>query len=156
MKSNNKLIIFLLAMLLITPPLRAVERTHWDAMKGNYNGIITITINSGKQVKGFGSVSFAPTAVTFAGVSYLRGDVKEVAIRRPRPDCCEALAVGVLPLAILIGSIGNREIAKEDIALIVALSPVIVGAAAVTGPPWLVMEGIRRLKPTKVLYDVVP
>jgi hypothetical protein len=62
MKSNNKLIIFLLAMLLITPPLRAVERTHWDAMKGNYDGIITITINSGKQVKGFGSVSFAPTA----------------------------------------------------------------------------------------------
>jgi hypothetical protein len=125
-------------------------------MKGNYDGSITITINSGKQVKGFGSVSFAPAAVTFAGVSYLRGDVKEVVIRRPRPDCCEALAVGVFPLAILIGSIGNREIAKEDIALIAAVSPVIVGAAAVTGPPFLIIEGFRRLKPAEVLYKVGP
>jgi hypothetical protein len=31
-----------------------------------------------------------------------------------------------------------------------------VGAAAVTGPPLLIIEGIRRLKPAKVLYDVVP
>jgi hypothetical protein len=156
MKSTNKLIVFLLPMLLITPALRAVEPTHWDAMNGNYDGSVTITINSGKQIKGFGSVSFAPTAVTFAGVSYSRGDVKEVVIRRPRLDCCEALAVGVLPLAIMIESIGHREIAKEDIALIVALSPVIVGAAVVTGPPLLIIKGIRRLKPAKVLYKVLP
>jgi hypothetical protein len=102
MKSNNKgtsrkLATFLLPMLLVTPAVQAVGPTHWAEMNGNYEGSIAITANSGKQVKGTGSVFFAPGAVTFAGVSYLRGDVKEVVIRRPRTVCCEPLGDGVLP-----------------------------------------------------------
>jgi hypothetical protein len=161
MKSNNKgtslkFAVFLLPMFLITPAGQAVEPTHWDAMKGNYDGSITITANSGRQVKGTGSVFFAPDAVTFAGVSYSRGDVKEVVIRRPRTWCCEPLQSGVLLLLLVVGSIGDHDFSKDEIPVFIALSPVIVGAAAVTGPPLLIIEGIRRLKPAKVLYDVVP
>ncbi len=156
MKSNNKLILFLLPMLLITPALRAVEPTRWNAMNGKYDGSITITANSGKQVKGTGTVVFAPAAVTFAGIAYPRADVKEVVIRRPRPFCCELLLAGVWPLWLVLDSIGDHALPIAAIPVIVALSPVIVGAAAVTGPPWLVIEGIRRLKPAKVLYKVVP
>ena len=154
MKTNNKAV-FLLSMLLIVPTLRAVEPTHWDAMKGSYSGSITITSNSGKLVKGTGSVLFTPAAVTLGGVSYMRGDVKEVVIRRPRTECCGLLLAGVWPLWLVVESIGDPGFPKA-IPVIIAFSPVIVGAAAVTGPPLLIIEGIRRLKPAKVLYDVVP
>jgi hypothetical protein len=76
-------------------------------------------------------------------------------IRRPRQFCCELLLAGVWPLWLVLDSIGDPAFPKA-IPVIIAFSPVIVGAAAVTGPPWLVIEGIRRLKPAKVLYDVVP
>jgi hypothetical protein len=50
----------------------------------------------------------------------------------------------------------KSEIDKKAIPLIIIVSPVFVGMAAVTGPPLLLIEGIRRLKPAKVLYKVVP
>ena len=116
----------------------------------------SITTNTGKQFKGTGSVLFTPTAVMFSGVSHLRGDVKEVVIRRPRTVCCGALGLGVLPLALVVGGIGDPDFPKSALPAIIIFSPAIVGMAAVTGPPLLIIEGIRRLKPAKVLYKVVP
>jgi hypothetical protein len=75
---------------------------------------------------------------------------------QPRDVCCEPLAVGVLPLVLLGLGIRNHDVPKDAIPMIIIASPVIVGMAAVTGPPLLIIEGIRRLKPAKILYRVVP
>lgn len=145
-------------ILLLAPALRAAEPTPWDTMKGAFAGSITVTTKTGKKLKRTGAVSFSASAVTFegTGVTVLRQDVKEVVIRCPREICCDFLASGVLPLFLLLSSIGSPEIDKEAIPIIIIATPVIVGAAAVTGPPLLIIEGIRRLKPAKVLYRVVP
>jgi hypothetical protein len=155
MKAHTKLFLSVLPVL-FAPALYAAEPTHWDTMRGTYGGDITVTVNSGKHVKGHGSVFFAPDAVTFAGVSYLRADVKEVVIRQPRGTCCEPLAVGVLPFLLLVEAIAKHEVPKDSLPFLIIISPVIVGAAAVTGPPLLVIEGIRRLMPAEVAYSVVP
>jgi hypothetical protein len=153
---NIKISALVLSMILLAPTLRAVEPTPWDSMSGTFTGTITVTPSSGKQLKGTGSVLFTPSAVTFAGVSFPRQDVKEVVIRRPRKFCCESFALGLFPLVLLGEGILNRDIPKDAIPIIIIASPVIVGMAAVTGPPVLIIEGIRRLKPAKVLYKVVP
>jgi hypothetical protein len=82
--------------------------------------------------------------------------VKEVVIRRPREMCCGGLVDGVLPLFILMDAIRSHEIGKDIIPMIMIAAPIIVGMAAVTGPPLLIIEGMRRLKPAEVLYKVVP
>jgi hypothetical protein len=146
----------MMSMLLLVPALRATEPTPWDAMKGTYSGDITITANTGKQFKGAGSISFTPDAVNFAGVSHLRRDVKEIMIRRKRTFFCEPLAIGVMWLVWGVQAIGERDLPKSDLSAILLFSPVIVGMAAVTGPPLLIIEGIRRLKPAQVLYRVIP
>jgi hypothetical protein len=149
----------LLSAVLFAPALRAAEPTPWNFMTGlTRTGAVTVTTKTGKKIKRTGQVSFAASAVTFVetGFSVLRQDVKEVVIRRPRGACCDALASGVLPLILLVSSIGSPEIDKEVIPLIIIASPIILGMAAVTGPPLLVIEGLRRLKPTEVLYRVVP
>jgi hypothetical protein len=146
----------MMSMLLLVPALRATEPTPWDAMKGTYSGDITITANTGKQFKGAGSISFTPDAVNFAGVSHLTRDVKEIMIRRKRTFFGEPLAIGVLPLLWVVEGIGDPNFPKSAIPVVVLLSPVIVGMAAVTGPPLLIIEGIRRLKPAPVLYRVIP
>jgi hypothetical protein len=155
MKAQTKLFLFALPMLFAST-LGAIEPTQWDAMRGTYAGDITITTNSGKQVKGKGNVVFALDAVTLARVSYSRADVKEVVIRRPRGTCCDSLAVGVLPFLLLVEGIAKHDIPKDSLSFVIIISPVIVGAAAVTGPPLLVIEGVRRLIPAEVAYRVVP
>jgi hypothetical protein len=145
-----------LLILLLSPVLYALEPTPWDEMTGPYTGAVTITTKTGKQSKGTGSVLFNPTVATFAGVSYCRRDVKEVVIRQQRGVCCEALAIGTLPLVWMVEAIAHNQLSKETLPIILIASPVVVGMAAVTGPPLLVIEGIRRLIPTKVLYRVVP
>ena len=96
MKAHTKLFLFALPILFAFN-LAAAELDPWDTMQGRYGGDITITPNSGEQVKGHGSVFFAPDAVTLAEISYSRADVKEVVIRQPRGSCCDALAWGVAP-----------------------------------------------------------
>lgn len=145
-----------LPIILLASTLRAVDPTPWDRMSGTFSGTITVTPSSGKQLKGTGSVLFTPSAVTFAGVSFPRQDVKEVVIRQPRKFCCESAGLFLLPLDLLVEGILNRDIPKDAIPIIIIASPVIVGMAAVTGPPVFIIEGIRRLKPAKVLYQVVP
>jgi hypothetical protein len=146
----------IMSMLLLAPVLRAADPTPWDSMSGTYSGAVTISTNTGKQFKGTGDVLFTPDAVNFAGVSHLRRDVKEVVIRRKRTFFCEPLAIAVLPLLWVVEGIGERDFPKSAIPVIVLLSPVIVGLAAVTGPPLFIIEGIRRLKPAQILYRVVP
>jgi|SRR5579863_6566469 hypothetical protein len=153
MKTNTKVLLFIL---LLASTLGAAEPTHWDSMRGTYAGDITITTNSGKQVKGKGNVVFVPDAVTLARVSYSRANVKEVVIRRPRGICCDTLAWGVLPFFLLVGGIRDHDIPKDSLPYLIIFSPVILGAAAVTSPPLLVIEGIRRLIPAEVAYRVVP
>jgi hypothetical protein len=145
-----------LPTVLLAPTLRPAEPSPWDTMSGTYTGTITVTASSGKQLKGTGSVLFTPSAATFAGVSFPRQDVKEVVIRRPRNFCCESVGLFLLPMALLVEGIQNHDIPMKTLPIIVIGSPVIVGMAAVTGPPVLIIEGIRRLKPAKVLYKVVP
>jgi hypothetical protein len=155
MNAHTKLFLFALPMLFAFN-LDAAKPDHWDAMLGTYSGDITITTNFGNQTKGKGSVFFASDSVTFGGVSYLRGDVKEVVIRRPRGSCCDALAWGVVPFFLFVGGIADHDIPKDSLPYLIIFSPVIVAAAAVTGPPLLVIEGIRRLIPAEVAYRVVP
>jgi hypothetical protein len=147
MKAHTKLFLFVLPILFAFN-LAAAALDPWDTMQGRYGGDITITPNFGKQVEGHGSVFFAPDSVTFAGIAYSRADVKAVVIRQPRGSCCDALAWGVAPLVM--------GIARHDILFLVIFSPVIVPAAAITGPPLLVIEGIRRLMPDPIAYRVVP
>jgi hypothetical protein len=153
-----KLAVSIVPMLLLAPALRSAEPTPWDTMRGAYAGTVTVTTKTGKVMKGAGGVSFSPSELMFpgTGVSVPRQDVKEVVIRRPREICCEALAVGILPLMFLLEAIGSRGLDKEVIPVVIIASPIIVGMAAVTGPPLLVIEGIRRLKPAQILYRVVP
>jgi hypothetical protein len=122
-------------------------------MGGTFTGTITITPKKGQKFKGIGSVLFTTSDVTFAGVSFARQDVKEVVIRRRRNACCEPLVLGIIPLVLFV-----ERIRKHDLSLpmIISVSPFIVGMAAVTGPPLLVVEGVRGLKPAKVLYKVAP
>jgi hypothetical protein len=155
MKAPTKLILFALPILFVST-LDAAEPTPWDTMQGRYGGDITITPNSGKQVRGHGSVFFAPDAATFDGVSYLRGDVREVVIRRPRGTCCDSLALGVVDFVFLVKAIVQHKLQKDSLPFLIMVAPVIVGAAAVTGPPWLIIEGFRRLIPAEVAYRVVP
>jgi hypothetical protein len=155
-RMSLKSAVSVLSMLMLTPVLRATELTPWDAMRGTYSGDITITANTGKQFKGTGGVFFTPDAVNFAGVSHLRGDVREVVIRRPRTVCCEPLAIGIAPLVLVAQAIGGPDFLKSAIPAIGFFSPVILGMAAVTGPPLFIIEGIRRLKPAQILYRVVP
>lgn len=113
MKAHTKLVLFVLPMLFVFN-LDAAEPTHWDAMGGTYGGDITVTVNSGQQVKGHGSVFFAQDVVTFDGVSYSRADVKEVVIRHPRESCCDALAWGVVPFFLFVG--GIRRLIPAEVA----------------------------------------
>jgi hypothetical protein len=153
MKAHAKLFLFALPILFAFN-LAAAAPDHWDMMQGTHGGDITITINSGKQTKGHGSVFFAPDAVAFAGVSYSRADVKEVVIRQPRGTCCESLALGVItPFLLLMGRIVDHD---NPTPYLVIFSPVILGAGAVTGPALLIVEGIRWLMPGEVAYRVVP
>jgi hypothetical protein len=165
MKSHTKntplkLVVSLLAMLLLAPALRSAEPTPWDTMKGTFYGSITVTTKTGKKLKRTGTASFSATSMTFEGISVPRQDVTEVVIRRQREICCGRLAVGIVPLLFVLSSIGSAEVYEDDkkvvIPMIIILSPVFVGMAAVTGPPLLIIEGIRRLKPAKILYRVVP
>ncbi len=150
------LVVSVLPMVLLAPMLRAAELTPWDAMRGTFVETVAITTNGGKHVNGTGDVFFNPTSVAFAGVTYSRRDVKEVVIRRRREACCEPLLTGALPLILLVGGIADHSLPRDTLPLIIAVSPVVVGMAAVTGAPLLIIEGIRRLKPAKVLYRVVP
>jgi hypothetical protein len=56
----------------------------------------------------------------------------------------------------MIGGIEAHSIDKGAIPGIIIASPVILGAAAITGPPVLLIEGIRRLKPSQTVYRVIP
>ena len=154
---QRKISALALKIILIAPALRAVELTPWDAMKARYSGAITVTTKAGKRLKSNGPISFTPTAVLFGQVtSVSRQDVKEVVIREEREICCDALVLGILPLVALVDGIRNHHLAKDTFPLIIIYAPLSVAAAAVTGPPLLAIEGIRRLKPSKLLYKVVP
>ena len=59
-------------------------------------------------------------------------------------------------LAFLWRGCGRAPFGAARFQMIILLLPIGIGMAAVTGPPLLVIEGVRRLKPTKVLYKVVP
>lgn len=128
-------------------------------MTGTYKaGIIELTTKAGKRVNRTDAVSSTASDVTFfhTGLSVPRRDVKEIVIRSRRDACCESLALGVLPLVLLAQGIRNHDLPKDTLPFIIVVSPEIVGMAAVTGPPLLIIDGIRRLKPAKVLYKVIP
>jgi hypothetical protein len=152
-----KIRVLALPLVLLAPALRAKEPTPWDRIGETYiAGAITITAKSGKQVKGTGSVRFGPHAVEFGGIAYPRQEVKEVVIRRHREAGCGSLALGLLPFLLLVDGIRNQDIEKGALPAIVIFISVIVGMAAVTGPPCLLITGIRNLKPAQLLYKVVP
>ena len=161
MKANtpcSRIVRGLLALSLIpfTPLLRAADPTPWDDMQGNYSGAITVIPKNGKSLKATGTILFTSSALTLAGNTIPRQDVKEVVIRRPRQVCCEELLAGIFPLALVLSSIGSSDFPKSAIPIIIIGSPFILGAAAVTAPPFFLIEGIRRLKPAEIMYRVVP
>jgi hypothetical protein len=82
--------------------------------------------------------------------------VKEVVIRRHCDACCDVLVLGFAPLGGLVEGTVQHDIPKDEIPIFVIDSPAIIGMAAVTGPPLLIIEGLRRLKPAKILHKVVP
>jgi len=138
--------------------LRASDPTPWDSMT-EASGAVTIKLKTGKTVKRTGKVVFTASDVSFSwpSLSVPRQQVKELVIRSPRPDCCQPLWTGVGLLLFDLAGIAESP-SVPSIAEGILFLPVGLAAAAVTGPPLLVIESARRLfmKPTKLLYNVVP
>ncbi|HUA21619.1 MAG TPA: hypothetical protein VMB25_22900 [Bryobacteraceae bacterium] len=147
-----------LGLTLTSPALRAADATPWDTMKGRYGGIITVTTVNGRKWKHTGTALFSASEVTLLGtaISVPRAEVKEVVIREWRSECCDPLVLGVLPLLVLLHGAFHHNIPKDTLPYLPLTAPLALGIAGVTGPPLLVIEGARRLKPAKVLYRVVP
>jgi hypothetical protein len=70
--------------------------------------------------------------------------------------CGLGAGVRAAPLGLMLEGMAQRDIPKDEIPIFVIDSPAIIGMAAVTGPPLLIIEGIRKLKPAKILYKVIP
>ena len=156
MKININASIAVALSFTLLAPLRASDPTPWDSMNKAF-GVVTVEMKTGKTLKKTDNVTFTRSAVLFlsTGFSIPRQEIKEVVIRQQRQVCCDALVAGVLPLALVFGGMGDAP-SPESIPLIIVWAPLAIGMAAVTGPPLLIIEGIRRLKPTKLLYRVIP
>lgn len=143
------------AILLGAATLYAGQPTPWDDMIGRSStGSITVTTLAGKKLTRIGTASFSESDVHFgyAGPPVARQDVKEVVIREIRKPCCEPLMWGMAPLFMLVGDIPDGSVPKWTLIFL----PVAVGMAAVTATPVLAIEGVRKIKPAKLIYRVVP
>ncbi len=132
-------------------PLHAVEPTPWDSLNKAY-GVVTVKMKRGENLKRTDFVTFTATDMSFAqaAISIPRQDVQEVLIREVQKE----------PWGWLL----NRQVlhsylftggTRFDLNALILL-PIGLSLGAVTLVPWIAYEGARRLKPTKVLYKVVP
>jgi hypothetical protein len=146
--------------LLLAPGLLAVETRAWDEMIGTYeHGDVTVVTKAGKKVRYRGGTWFRGSMIQVAaGHGIPRGDVREVVVREVRQDCCEALQLGAEIGVVLVAGlfVHPKETWQTVGPLILIFLPISVVSTAVTGPPLLVVEGVRHLKPAGILYRVVP
>jgi hypothetical protein len=136
--------------LLLVPAARAVDVTPWDAMPAGVEGSISVKLKSGKKLKSEAAY-FSAATITLDGSVIPREEVREVTVRAVRSTCCDVLWLGAEGVALGVGEMAGGE-AAFGFAITLISAPI----AAVTLPPALAIEGIRRLKPAKVLYKVSP
>jgi hypothetical protein len=118
---------------------------------GASRAILPVGVQGWKKHKAR-SAEFTPSEVTLMplGESFSRTDVKQVVIRANRGFCCDAIHWPEAPF--LFGDILDGP--AGAVALIV-LVPVEAGLIAISLPVAAV-QGIKRLKPAEILYEVVP
>ncbi len=111
----------------------------------------TVATKAGNKYTGNNGLTFSNTGVTIDGTFIPRGDVKEITIRQNRGlICCDGLALGLAPL--YFAYIGLKEDSSpKNIFAAIPLAAIGVATAAVTGPPFLAIEGISHLRPAKVI-----
>jgi hypothetical protein len=154
---SHSLLVGILSVVIFAPSLFAIETTPWDAMLGaSYNGTATVTTQQGEKLKAPEGVVFSQSTVRSARFSVQRQDVKEVVIRARRDLCCGSLGLAIVPFFYLVETIQGHVSPDIDRKAVLIGAPLIIGVAAVTAPPLLAIEGLRRLKPAKVLYRVIP
>jgi len=145
--------LFLLGLSL--PTAQAKKPTRWDYLTSSTPifGSVTVIAKNGKKYKD-NSVAFSPSSLTLysRGDSIPREEVKEVVVREPRDRCCARIKLPIAPIELAIlagdGTVGT-------VIFLIILSPLEAGFIAAT-PPAVLVEGIRHLKPRRVLYKVVP
>ena len=77
--------------------------------------------------------------------------MEEVTVRQSRGlICCDGLALGLVPLYILYTSL-KEESRPKDILAAIPLAAIGLATAAITGPPFLLIEGVSHLRPAKVI-----
>jgi hypothetical protein len=145
-----------LSTILLISPLPAAEPRAWDSMTGvAFSGLATVSTTAGKKMESKVGVLFSASAVTLQGsnISVPRQQVKEVVVRERRVMCCQTLQLGLAPMAFIAESTQDHSRPKDRIIDVVGMV-IAVGAAVVVAPPLFTIEGIRRLKPSRILLKV--
>jgi hypothetical protein len=139
-----------LPAMLLAPAARAVDLTPWGSMPRSVNGSIKITTKSGKTFKGYGATFLSDQVSLGSGETVPREEVKEITVRVPRERCCDVLWLGVAGVAFGVLSVPDDAVAG------IAITLISLPVAAVLTPPALIIEGVYRLLPGKLVYKVVP
>jgi hypothetical protein len=136
----------------------AQPTTPWDSVVGvQRSGAVTIKTTDGRILKA-SYVSFTDVDVSSTNLSVPRRDVREIVIRRERSACCRKLYYGLMIGGLFAVQTVDQHQGTNASSSVASAPPWVIGLGLglVTLPAFLVIEGVRHLKPAPVLYRIVP